>query len=199
MRHTPVAVDAGHAALSEGLVRTGCRRRLLRERHRGRRMTAAALGGVVRLQFRPDFLRQLQAMSFILRRRIELPGHVSPNLGVRLDVPHEPRQECRRHVTVAAAGLNTERIRVMRAMRIFLERCVHFVAGGAEFVGFGIFQTGDEATRETYSDQEGEQSTGGYAEQEPALRPPPEPLPEPPMRRLRGVQHVPRIQPCAIK
>jgi len=136
-------------------------------------MTTAAFGGIIRLQFRPYFLRQLEAMSFILRRCIELPDRVSPHLGVRLNVPHQARHKCRRHVTIAAARLNTKRIRGMHAMRVFLEWSVHFVAGGAELVGFGIFQPGDEAPREAYAYDEGKQPTGRYAEQEPALRAPP--------------------------
>lgn len=198
MRNALVAVDAGHAALRHGLVRTGRHRRLFRERHGLVRMTAAALGGVVRFQFRPDFLRELQAVTFILCGRVELTGHVTPDLGGGLNMPHQARQECRRHVAVAAACPNTELIRIMNATRVFLERRVHFVAGGAERIGFRIFEAGKEAAREANSDDESEQTADRYSEQEPALRAPPEPRGKPPVRRLRRIHCEPSMRPCSL-
>jgi len=82
-----MAVDTGHAALRQGLMGTRSLSRLLRKIHGRRRMTAAALRGVIGFEFLPNLLRQLHAMSFLLFRRVELASHVTPNLGVRLNMP----------------------------------------------------------------------------------------------------------------
>src|SRR5580700_3858897 len=122
MRDAGVAVDAGHAARCHGLVRAGRHRWLLRESHGAGRMTAATLGGIVRLQLLPNFLRELQAMTFILCRGIELASHVSPHFSVRLDMPQEAWEESWRHVAVSTARLNAKLILVVHAVRVFLER-----------------------------------------------------------------------------
>ena len=105
-----VAIDAGHSALRHGLVCTGRHRWLLAEIHRLLHMTAAAFGRVVRFQLLPNLLRELQAMTFILRRRVEFAQHMNPHFGVRLYVPRQPRYECRRYMAISAARLNAELI-----------------------------------------------------------------------------------------
>lgn len=176
MRNALMAVDAGHAASCKRFMRARRRRRLFRECHGGWRMTAATLGRVVRFQLRPDLLCERQSMCFILCGRVELTGHVTPNFGRCLNVPHQAGKKCRRHVTVAAACLNSEYIRVMQALRVLLEGRAHFVAGRAELIGFGIFETTEEAAGKSDSDDEGNEPASWYSEKVPALRAPPEPL-----------------------
>lgn len=79
-------------------------------------------------------------------------------------MPHQTGQKGWRHVAVGAARANAELIRVMHAMRQFLEWRIHFVAGSAERVRRGIFQGAEKAAGEAYTDEECEQPTGRYSE-----------------------------------
>ena len=184
MRDALVAVDASHAVLGQRLMRAGRFRWLLRERHGGRRMTAAALGRIVRLELSPDFLSELRAMRLIFRRRIELAPDVAPHLGVRLDVAPQAGEEFRRHVAVAAACLDAEGIGIVHAPRELLVWGAHLVTRGAKLVGLCKFEAAQKTAREHDARDERDQPSGRYAEQEPTLRATPQPGPNPATRRL---------------
>jgi len=95
-------------------------------RHCGWRMTASALGGIIRFQLIPDFLCECQAVIFVFCLCVEFSCQVSPELHGGRHVPHQPGQEGWRYVAVGAAGANTELIRVMHSMRKLLEWRIHF-------------------------------------------------------------------------
>jgi hypothetical protein len=181
-----VAVDAGHAARSQRLVRAGRLRRLLRERHRGRRMAAAALGGVIRLQFLPDLLRQLQPVGLVLRRCVELAAQVTPDLartpgcGAPADRAGTPaaRGSCRSWPGCRLDSNNA--------------RCACTPGTACSFRGRRCRSCRSPRTsgrrqscRKADADDESQQSAGRYPQQEPALRPAPQPRRQAPLSRLR--------------
>lgn len=158
-----MAVDAGHPARGKSLVRAGSRGGLLRKRHRGGRMAAATLGGVVRFQLLPNFLCERQAMTFVLGGRVEFAPKVSPHLSARLNMPYQARHELRWYMAVRTRGANAELIRVMRALRQFLEGRVHFMARSAKRDGFRVLKTANEAAGKSDADDEGQEAAGWYS------------------------------------
>ena len=149
-------------------------------------MTAAALRRIVRPELRPDFLRHLEPQSFVLRGRVELAGQVPPHFCIRLNMPPQTRQQCRRHVAIAAARLNAEHVGGMRAGLQFPEGGIHLVTRGAERIGLRKFEAADEASRKADADDEGEQAAGRNTEQKPAPRTPPKPCGKT-LNRLRRI------------
>ena len=161
-------------------------------------MATAAFGRIICLELRPDLLRQLQAVGFILGGRAELAHEVAPHLRACLNVHQQPRKKRRRHMAVGTGRPNAELIRIMSALRQFLEGDVHLVTRRAEGHGFGQFQSADETAGNGDADEEGNEAPGRYAEQEPALRAPPQPGTYTCARRRRGIHFEPVDEPITI-
>ena len=124
-------------------------RGLLLERHCAWRMTAAALGGVVRFEFLPDFLRELPAGEPRTSRacRARPSGGPTPRCSPECAATDPGK-------TSAACGSCRSsrecRIRSSNARCASVpEKAVHLVAGRAERVGFRIFETADESAGQT--------------------------------------------------
>src|SRR5664279_1879763 len=101
-------------------------------------MTVSALGGIVSFQLLPDLLCEFEPVTFVLRRCVEFPRQVSPELRRGCNMLYQAGEKARGHVAVRATGTNTERICVMLAMRQLFGRLAHFVTGRTKLVGRGV-------------------------------------------------------------
>ncbi len=114
-------------------------------------------------------------MTLVLCRSVEFAPQVSPYLRARLDMPYQTRHELGWDMAVGATRANTELIRVMHALRQFLEGRVHFMAGSTKRDGFSVLQSADETAGKSDSHDEGNEPTGRDSEEKPALGEAPEP------------------------
>jgi len=120
---------------------------LICEIHRCEAVTAAALSGVVRLEFLPYRLRQFGTMAFVFRRSIEFAKQVLLHFYAGLHMSDHPGNEFWRNMAVRTHRAHTGYILIVDTLRVFLKWRFHFMTGmRAEVHGVRVVNTFSETT-----------------------------------------------------
>ncbi len=145
-----VAVDAGLFP-GQQIAAMDLRRaaRLLGEIHRDGGMTVSAFERIVRLEPRPFALGQFEPLLQKFRAGRNRAEDLAEHLVRSLHLARDLVGPIVRHMTIGAARAHARAVREMhRLHQLLIDVVVHFVAGGAELLGVGDFESGVEAAPE---------------------------------------------------